>query len=676
MQTKNTIRIVVASPGDVAKERDVVTATVAEFNPVIQQAGFEKHISVGRWETDVPAGFHADGPQKHVDQYLRPTDCDVFIGIFWRRFGERSVEGRSPTEHEIRAAVAAWQKEGKPKICLFFRTDGEQPRNTRDSEQLTSVLAFKDEIRPLGIYVEYGAIEEFTRKVSTLLFRTVMEALGSDNRATLKETDTQTDARQIDTRAPLSLILTAENPDLRNSGVTELVGDLYLDISNCEPERPYVLKLFTQPSINITSRLRQRTDLNRVTNYSSAHLCSVDAGKHIQEEAVAIAANAIAFKEITFSGTARKLKISGIRVNASQLENDASVQVLVTLTTAFSQHPVTTAVAVVGQTRSPKKLFDVSWPNGQERVRISSLPQVDPLLQTLPANLIVTIADTSSLKTRSTEADSADHGTRFGLSFVNVPSGLRVYVTTRNVNEEAGQFDLIQTDPNGSGPFSPANSQSRPNEAESGVQMEEISLVGGYGMAVWEVTKQSSPGQRPSFVVSVLRSGEQVSPGAISLRANLLPISTSPAASVSGSIPRFVDTSKNIGGLTLANDSTRLLYPFITSQAGLNTGISIANVSGLAFRTAPEVGSFRLYFFGYLGASPYEGVHEGPSLNSGQSYAWDLSNQGDKSRSLQGFQGYVIAECNFKARGVAWIAPSQHDDTHPGSCYVAEVLPE
>ena len=117
MTHKQVLRIVVASPGDVQAERDSLDGIVSELN---KSTAADRDISIEltKWETDTYPGFHADGPQGLIDPILKIPECDLLLGIFWKRFGTPTADGTTGTEHEIRTAVAAWQETGKPQVCL------------------------------------------------------------------------------------------------------------------------------------------------------------------------------------------------------------------------------------------------------------------------------------------------------------------------------------------------------------------------------------------------------------------------------------------------------------------------------------------------------------------------------------------------------------------------------
>ena len=119
MEQARIFRIVVASPGDVQAEREVLPSVVDELNRGIA-ADRGLHLVLSRWETDTHPGFHLEGPQGLIDPILKITNCDLLIGIFWKRFGTPTADGKTGAEHEISVAYEAWKKTGKPQIFIYF----------------------------------------------------------------------------------------------------------------------------------------------------------------------------------------------------------------------------------------------------------------------------------------------------------------------------------------------------------------------------------------------------------------------------------------------------------------------------------------------------------------------------------------------------------------------------
>jgi hypothetical protein len=151
--------VVIASSNDVRKEREALDRIIQKVNrSVAKYLGLS--LQAVRWETDSYPGFHADGPQALIDSFLKIEDCDILIGIFWKRFGTPiKKKGRTGTEHEFYKALKAWKKNGKPHIMLYFK---QFPKRLEESEQQTKVLNFKGKIAKLkGLYWEYGGLREF-----------------------------------------------------------------------------------------------------------------------------------------------------------------------------------------------------------------------------------------------------------------------------------------------------------------------------------------------------------------------------------------------------------------------------------------------------------------------------------------------------------------------------------
>lgn len=76
MNQVRILRIVVASPGEVQAERDILPAVIEELNSGIARDR-DLRLELARWETDAYPGFHLDGPQELIDSVLRIEDCDI-----------------------------------------------------------------------------------------------------------------------------------------------------------------------------------------------------------------------------------------------------------------------------------------------------------------------------------------------------------------------------------------------------------------------------------------------------------------------------------------------------------------------------------------------------------------------------------------------------------------------
>lgn len=147
-------RLVVASPSDVQPERDVVARVIEEINREIA-ADRGLRLEVVRWETDAYPGFHPEGPQGLIDPILRIEDCAILVGIFWKRLGTPTKDGKSGTEHEFRLAYESWKKTGRPQIMVYFNQRPFTPQSKEETDQWGQVLEFRRGFPQEGLWWTY-----------------------------------------------------------------------------------------------------------------------------------------------------------------------------------------------------------------------------------------------------------------------------------------------------------------------------------------------------------------------------------------------------------------------------------------------------------------------------------------------------------------------------------------
>jgi hypothetical protein len=118
---------------------------------------------------------------------------------------------------------------------------------------------------------------------------------------------------------------------------------------------------------------------------------------------------------------------------------------------------------------------------------------------------------------------------------------------------------------------------------------------------------------------------------------------------------------------------TNLLFPFVTNQAGFDTGIAVSNTSRDPFGNVlrPQSGACTI---NYYGGTPSGGAAPPPQksntgVEAGSTMTFVLSSGGSHGISpTPGFQGYLIVQCDFRyAHGFAFIT-----DGPIGSARVAE----
>lgn len=599
----------------------------------------------------------------------------------------------------------------------------------------------------------------------------------------------------------------AGTPSIRAEGVAELVGDVLIQCNGGTPTaatenlRQVNFQIFTQPSINVTSRLLASAGTG---NFSEAVLfidepapndqtlcgsnsypysvpvnsgqtlisgnCGAHAGTgtgigtynpNVAAQSITVGGvsgatyrgnayqarqisnNSLIWQGIPFdppgTQTTRVIRITNVRVNASQLGvpagSQAAVQLFISTSASGVSNPiavpitnptptVATAQPSLGfsvvdaqtclQCESGNKTFagdptaalasqgtkcdsvvsrvrfsEISFPSAFRRrndARPTSFNPPIPIRQDTLGVIYQTesgfMKDTSNgnrwpltAANASSVAGNAggslglaDHGTRLMARFSNVQNGLQLWVealipitsnqagATTPTTQTTGFARLAVTDPNGAGPFQPATTGS----SQLG-GIAQVSVVGGAGSAVWEVIETDTTAferVEARVVVAYISNTTANLPslGSSSVNGNYAPISTVPTASTSAPLPRFVDTATNRTFLTINSCRTNILFPFVSNQAGFDTGLAIANTSKDPFGTALQTGACTVNFYGTVGTSKVCLSYPSPSITGGEHFVWSLST-GGQVQATAGFQGYVIAQCQFQyGHGFAFIS--------------------
>ncbi len=285
-----------------------------------------------------------------------------------------------------------------------------------------------------------------------------------------------------------------------------------------------------------------------------------------------------------------------------------------------------------------------------------------------------------------TNAGLADFGTRLRVVVGGVQSGVTVWVpvtlafdptmTTNALNgtvvntgapaNATSLYAVLVTSEGGAFTAATANGTG----ASAGYESVTISST-GVGEAVYEVL-QVNPGVVESLTVPVYIS-YTANPGANSpglgtatIGGSFAPISTDVNASATDPIPRFADTSVAANAWSIGKCATHLLFPFVTNQAGFETGFAISNTSMDQYGTSTQTGICTFNFFGDKAPAAFPTP---AAIAAGTTYT-NLA-----SAISPGFQGYVIVDCQFQyAHGFAFITQASTFLGTEG--YLALIIPD
>ena len=256
------------------------------------------------------------------------------------------------------------------------------------------------------------------------------------------------------------------------------------------------------------------------------------------------------------------------------------------------------------------------------------------------------------------DAGLADTSTCFLATFQNIPSGVALYVSDRQVDSSCGSDDDYWS-----------TNTAAHDDGLTG-DWVQVSLTSGAGSAVWCITSDNPIANDNVYFAVDFRWTANTTAGSPALGTGSVNGSYHPLSTVmtatTGPIPRFIDDDPDewIDIITINSCATNLLFVYMTNQAGFETGGVIANTSKDPFGTSTQEGACTLYYYGFTtggGAAPAPVTT--PTIPAGEHAIWTLSTGGTVQTSggtiaaVPGFQGYMIAHCEFQyAHGYAFIA--------------------
>ncbi len=161
------IEVMIASPSDVAAERQIVRDVIHEWNAihakdrgiVLMPVGWESHSSPAMGER----------PQEIINKQIL-KDCDLLVAVFWTKFGSPTGKAGSGTAEEIDEHIAA----GKPAL-IYFSSDP-VVADSIDQYQYQKLKSFEKEKMNQGLVVKYNTKTEFRELFSRQLAQTVIRS--------------------------------------------------------------------------------------------------------------------------------------------------------------------------------------------------------------------------------------------------------------------------------------------------------------------------------------------------------------------------------------------------------------------------------------------------------------------------------------------------------------------
>lgn len=149
MKTVNLIKIFIASPGDVVKQRNEIEKIIWEWNNEHLDSKSVILMPV-RWENNSVSSYREDTDGQAVINEQIVKSSDILIAIFWSKIGTRTSNGISGTVEEINVFFETHKK----GIGIFFVNDPVSDESIKDRKM---VLKYQEYLRKekKGLYATY-----------------------------------------------------------------------------------------------------------------------------------------------------------------------------------------------------------------------------------------------------------------------------------------------------------------------------------------------------------------------------------------------------------------------------------------------------------------------------------------------------------------------------------------
>jgi hypothetical protein len=214
------LRVLIASPSDLAEEREAATQAIHEWN-ALHAADDSLVLLPVKWETHATprAGIR---PQQAINEQLVQS-ADIVVGLFWTKFGTNTGVAESGTAEEIDQIVAA----GKP-VLLYFSSRPVDPAKI-DVKQHQKLKTFKELTYKTALIGGFSNPDQLRQTLAADLLRQVRQ---------LKVRRPANRSRKLDEAAQITELIVAHKRHKITPGQFDEYRDQFAGASNRRPSRP------------------------------------------------------------------------------------------------------------------------------------------------------------------------------------------------------------------------------------------------------------------------------------------------------------------------------------------------------------------------------------------------------------------------------------------------------
>lgn len=214
MYRARVIKVMIASPSDVAAERQAVREVVHDWNAIHSE---DKRLVLMpiAWETHAQPAM-GERAQSIINKQVL-DGCDLLVAAFWTRIGSPTGTSKSGTVEEIEEHLRA----GKPAMIYF--SSAPVRLDSVDEAQYGALRTFRDDCRARGLVEEYESLGQFRDKFVRQLAQTVIREFSAGGE---EGPDALIDLQVQRQRSVTSLGLSSEAKELLAQGALDKHGTI------------------------------------------------------------------------------------------------------------------------------------------------------------------------------------------------------------------------------------------------------------------------------------------------------------------------------------------------------------------------------------------------------------------------------------------------------------------
>lgn len=151
MNKVNLLRIFIASPGDVWKQRDEVEKLIWDWNNNHVDSKNTVLMPI-RWENNTASSYKLNSSGQAVINEQIVKSSDILIAIFGDKIGTLTTNNKSGTVEEINV----FYEEHKDNVGIFFINEIKDPNLIKERQIVEQYKKYLEKAK-LGLYQEYTA---------------------------------------------------------------------------------------------------------------------------------------------------------------------------------------------------------------------------------------------------------------------------------------------------------------------------------------------------------------------------------------------------------------------------------------------------------------------------------------------------------------------------------------